>query len=138
MSGQICLLKLVLHIEQRNFKEIIMKLSDLAEMTESVIERGAPDIEINSAAGLDIAAEGEITFLANPKYTPQIEATKASALFLNESVAITRKDIAVLRGKRRVCGVYTGFTGIFPYAGTRSGDSSDRRDRSDRNGRRTC
>lgn len=76
-----------------------MKLSELAEMTFSVIERGDPALEINAAAGLDLAAAGEITFLANPKYTPQIRETRASAIFLNENAAIERDDIAVLRAK---------------------------------------
>jgi UDP-3-O-[3-hydroxymyristoyl] glucosamine N-acyltransferase len=74
-----------------------MKLSELAELTESVIEKGSPDLEIASTAGLDIAAEGDITFLANPKYTPQIATTRASAIFLNRNVEIDRDDIAVLR-----------------------------------------
>ena len=76
-----------------------MKLSRLAEVTGSAIENGSPDLEITAAAGLDLAAEGEVTFLANPKYTPQIATTKASAIFLNEGVAIDRDDIAVLRAK---------------------------------------
>lgn len=76
-----------------------MKLSELAEKTFSTIERGDADLEITSAAGLDIAANGEITFLANLKYTPQIKTTEASAIFLNENVKIEREDIAVLRAK---------------------------------------
>ncbi len=74
-----------------------MKLAHLAEQTRSTIESGSPDLEILSTAGLDIAAEGDITFLANPKYTPQISTTKASAIFLNEGVEVNRSDIAVLR-----------------------------------------
>ena len=76
-----------------------MKLSELAELTVSTVENGSPDTEISAAAGLDIAGQGEVTFLANPKYTPQIAATKASAIFLNESVPIDRTDIAILRSK---------------------------------------
>jgi UDP-3-O-[3-hydroxymyristoyl] glucosamine N-acyltransferase len=76
-----------------------MKLSELAEMTNSVIERGSSDLEIRAAAGLDLAQAGEITFLANPKYTPQIAATQAGAIFLSESVKLDRDDIAVLRAK---------------------------------------
>ncbi len=76
-----------------------MKLGLLAEKTFSEVENEAVDIEIISAAGLDIAGPGEITFLANPKYTPQIADTKASAIFLNEGVSIDRTDIAVLRAK---------------------------------------
>lgn len=76
-----------------------MKLSELAELTSSSVESGSPDTKISAAAGLDIAGEGDVTFLANPKYTPQIRDTKASAIFLSEGVSIDRADIAVLRTK---------------------------------------
>ncbi len=76
-----------------------MKLAQLAAATVSIISQGPADMEISSAAGLDLAGPGEITFLANPKYTPQIKGTKASAIFLNETVEIERNDIAVLRAK---------------------------------------
>src|SRR5688572_5153853 len=74
-----------------------MKLFELAEATNSTIENGDKELEITGAAGLDIAQLGEITFLANPKYTPQIRDTKAGAIFLNEGVKLDRNDIAVLR-----------------------------------------
>ena len=76
-----------------------MKLVELAEKTASTIEQGAPDLEITSTAGLDIAGPGDVTFLANPKYTSQIETTKASAIFINGGVEMGRKDIAILRAK---------------------------------------
>lgn len=74
-----------------------MKLSILAVQTCSTIERGSPELEVTSSAGLDSAGEGDITFLANPKYTPHLATTKAIAIFLNEGVQIDRDDIAVLR-----------------------------------------
>src|SRR5215212_6147026 len=76
-----------------------MKLAELADKTSATIEQGEPNLEITGAAGLDIADAGDVTFLANPKYTPQIETTRASAIFLNEKEKIERKDIAVLRAK---------------------------------------
>ena len=76
-----------------------MKLSELAHLTSSTITQGSGDVEITTTAGLDLAGVGDVTFLANPKYTPQIAATKASAIFLNENVEIDREDIAVLRAK---------------------------------------
>jgi UDP-3-O-[3-hydroxymyristoyl] glucosamine N-acyltransferase len=76
-----------------------MKLSELAEKTFSTISRGSGDLEIVSAAGLDIAGSGDVTFLANLKYTPQVEKTGASAIFLNENIEIQREDIAILRSK---------------------------------------
>jgi UDP-3-O-[3-hydroxymyristoyl] glucosamine N-acyltransferase len=76
-----------------------MKLKDLAAQTFANIEQGDENLEIVSAAGLDIAEASEITFLANPKYTPQIQETKASAIFLNEGVVLERNNIAILRAK---------------------------------------
>lgn len=78
---------------------MFIKLATLAEKTFSRVTQGAGDLEIAGAAGLDIAGSGEITFLANPKYTPQIKETRASAIFLNETEQIERADIAVLRAK---------------------------------------
>lgn len=88
---------LVLHINAVFFKVKHMKLSEIAKLTRGKISQGDPEIEITGAAGLDIAGAGEITFLANPKYTPQIRTTRASAIFLNEKTVIERKDIAVIR-----------------------------------------
>ena len=76
-----------------------MKLKVLAEKTFARIESGNADAEIDGAAGLDIAESGQVTFLANPKYTPQIKTTNAAAIFLNERETIEREDIAVLRAK---------------------------------------
>lgn len=74
-----------------------MKLAELATATSATVEQGPPDLEITSAAGLDIARETDISFLANPKYTPQVNETRAGAIFLSEGVSIDRSDIAVLR-----------------------------------------
>ena len=76
-----------------------MRLADLAAKTGTVIEIGDPDLDISSTAGLDLAGEGDVTFLANPKYISQIKATRASAIFLNAGIEIGRGDIAVLRAK---------------------------------------
>jgi UDP-3-O-[3-hydroxymyristoyl] glucosamine N-acyltransferase len=76
-----------------------MKLAKLAEKTFTTIERGDPDLDISGAAGLDIAESGQVTFLANAKYTPQIAETKAGAIFLNDGAQIEREDIAVLRAR---------------------------------------
>ena len=76
-----------------------MKLHELAAQTFANIEQGDETLEIFSAAGLDLAGSGEVTFLANPKYTPQIQATKAGAIYLNEKEICERRDIAILRAK---------------------------------------
>jgi UDP-3-O-[3-hydroxymyristoyl] glucosamine N-acyltransferase len=74
-----------------------MRLEELARLTNSEIERGSPDLEIRSTAPLELAGEGDVTFLANPKYTPQVATTKAAAIYLSNGVEIARDDIAVLR-----------------------------------------
>src|SRR5215467_984419 len=91
-----------------------MKLSDLARETSTTIEKGTPDLEITSAAGLDIAGPGDVTFLANPKYTPQIQSTKASAIFLNDGVAVERDDIAILRAKDAYVAYTLALRSFFP------------------------
>lgn len=74
-----------------------MKLSELATLTNSRIEGAADDNEIIGAAGLDEAAEGQVTFLSNPRYTPRLKTTRASAIYLADNVEMDRNDIAVLR-----------------------------------------
>ena len=76
-----------------------MKLADLAREISCVLESGSPDLEITSAAGLDIAGQSDVSFLANPKYTPQVKETNAGAVILNEGVDAGRDDIAILRAK---------------------------------------
>lgn len=71
-----------------------MKLSELANLTGARIE--GVDVEIRGAAGLGEAKPGDITFLANPRYTPRINSTLASAIFLADDAKIDR-DITVLR-----------------------------------------
>jgi UDP-3-O-[3-hydroxymyristoyl] glucosamine N-acyltransferase len=73
-----------------------MKLSELAEQTGARVE--GTDVEVTGAAGLDEAREGHVTFLANPKYTPRVNTTFASAIYLAEDVK-TEKDISILRVK---------------------------------------
>jgi UDP-3-O-[3-hydroxymyristoyl] glucosamine N-acyltransferase len=74
-----------------------MKLSELATATGSRLEGAPRDCEIEGAAGLDDARPGQVTFLSNPRYTPKIKTTQASAIFLGENVSIDRDDINVLR-----------------------------------------
>ena len=78
-----------------------MKLSELALLTGARLEgpeSTSDDIEITGAAGLDEAAEGDVTFLANPKYTPRVNTTRASAVYLSDE-ATTDRQISILRVK---------------------------------------
>jgi UDP-3-O-[3-hydroxymyristoyl] glucosamine N-acyltransferase len=75
-----------------------MKLSELARLTGARVEGITDDVEIVGAAGLDEASEGHVTFLANPRYTPRVNTTRASAVYLSEE-AQTDKQISILRVK---------------------------------------
>ena len=76
-----------------------MKLSELAKRTGATVEPAdAPDAEISGAAGLDEAPAGHVTFLSNPRYTPRVQTTRASAIYLAEGVEAGR-EIAVLRAR---------------------------------------
>lgn len=91
-----------------------MKLADLADEIDCVLESGTPDLEITSAAGLDIAGPGDVSFLANPKYTPQLQSTRAGAVILNEGVTAGRDDIAVLRAKDSYLAYTLALRSFFP------------------------
>jgi len=56
-----------------------MTLSELAVALGCRLE-GDGDVEITGVRGLEQAADGHITFLANPKYAPKLKATRASAV----------------------------------------------------------
>jgi UDP-3-O-[3-hydroxymyristoyl] glucosamine N-acyltransferase len=74
-----------------------MRLSELASLTNADIEGASEETEIEGAAGLDEAEAGHVTFLANPRYTPRVQTTRASAIYLAAGVEAGRTDIAVLR-----------------------------------------
>jgi len=75
-----------------------MKLSELASQTGVRVE-GNGDVEISGAASLDEAEAGQITFLSNPRYTPRVKTTRASAIYVAEDTVVDRNDIALLRAK---------------------------------------
>jgi UDP-3-O-[3-hydroxymyristoyl] glucosamine N-acyltransferase len=74
-----------------------IKIAELAERTGAQADPGNGDVEITGAAGLDDATAGQVSFLANPRYTPRVQTTKASAIYVADDVNVARDDIAVLR-----------------------------------------
>jgi UDP-3-O-[3-hydroxymyristoyl] glucosamine N-acyltransferase len=76
-----------------------MKLAELAALTGAHCQSSDGDIEITGAAALEQAEPGQVTFLSNPRYTPKVAATGASAIYVAEDVEIPRGDLAVLRAK---------------------------------------
>src|SRR5690242_15364563 len=66
-----------------------MKLSELAQKLSCRLE-GRPDVEISGVAGIEHAGPGQVTFLANRKYFALLKTTRASAVLIEENVAIER------------------------------------------------
>ena len=69
-------------------------LSELAEKIGAQVD-GDGSLKINSAAPVDDASEGAITFIANAKYIKHLESTKASAIILDADTPAS--NISVLR-----------------------------------------
>jgi UDP-3-O-[3-hydroxymyristoyl] glucosamine N-acyltransferase len=76
-----------------------MKISELAAQTGARFDSTNADLEIEGAAGLDLAQTGQVTFLSNPRYTARVNSTAASAIYVSEETEVARADIAVLRAK---------------------------------------
>lgn len=77
-----------------------MKLKEVADKLGCRLE-GDPEIEITGVAGIDHATPGQITFLANPRYSPQLKSTRASAVLIEEGVTLKRDaGIAALAALR--------------------------------------
>ena len=62
-----------------------MKLREIADALHCRLH-GDGDLEIAGVAGMEHAAHGHLTFLANPKYAPKAKHTRASAILVAESV----------------------------------------------------
>jgi len=58
-----------------------MKLRDIAAKLGCELE-GDPTVEITGVSGLEDAQPGDLTFLANRKYRPLVETTRASAILI--------------------------------------------------------
>ena len=66
-----------------------MKLSELAQKLACRLE-GDPSTEIAGIAGIEHAASGQVTFLANRRYFPLLKTTRASAIFIEDGIAVER------------------------------------------------
>ena len=66
-----------------------MRLAELAEKLSCRLE-GDPAAEIHGVAGMDRAAPGQVTFLANRRYFPLLRSTRATAIFVEDGIRIER------------------------------------------------
>ncbi len=61
-----------------------MKLRDIADQLQCRLE-GDGDVDIVRVAAISKAGPGDLTFLANPRYAPQLASTRASAVILGRA-----------------------------------------------------
>lgn len=76
-----------------------MKLRELAERLACRLE-GDGEIDIVRVAGIEAAAPGDLTFVANPKYLSALATTGASAVLLRDDAPFdgrNRSPLAILR-----------------------------------------
>jgi UDP-3-O-[3-hydroxymyristoyl] glucosamine N-acyltransferase len=69
-----------------------MKLKDLAERLACPYEGGG-DVEITGAAGLEPAGPGDLVFVAQAKFRPLLETTRASAAVLPPGIPFDRLPV---------------------------------------------
>jgi UDP-3-O-[3-hydroxymyristoyl] glucosamine N-acyltransferase len=67
-----------------------MKLAEVAQKLGCRLE-GPPELEIRGVAGIEYAEAGQITFLANRRYFPLLKTTRASAVLVEEGIALDRE-----------------------------------------------
>ena len=72
------------------------KLSEIAESLGGTVV-GDDNVVIRGIKGIDEANEGDLTFVANPKYRKNIETTKASAILVSAGTESSNKNFVVVR-----------------------------------------
>src|SRR4030043_2289869 len=68
------------------------KLKELAQWVDGTVV-GDGEIEISGVAAIEEAREGEITFIANPKYLRKLRDTNASAIVVSKEVTQANKPL---------------------------------------------
>jgi UDP-3-O-[3-hydroxymyristoyl] glucosamine N-acyltransferase len=70
---------------------------------------GDPDITVGSFGKIEEAVEGQLAFLANPKYEEHLYTTRASVIIVNETLELKQAVSATLI---RVADAYTAFASL--------------------------
>lgn len=73
-----------------------MRLDDLASRIKAELI-GDPAVDITSVASLEDARPGQVSFISNPKYAKQLDATHASAVIVHPRVASSK--VALLKSR---------------------------------------
>ncbi len=70
---------------------------------------GNPDARVSNVAKIEEAGEGQLSFVANPKYEEYLYTTKASILIVNEDLTVSGPIAPTLI---RVANAYNGFASL--------------------------
>ena len=85
-----------------------MKLAEIARKLGCRLE-GPADAEIHGVAGIESAGPGQITFLANRRYFPLLKTTRATAVLVDERIAVERDAGAAPIAALRTSNPYLAF-----------------------------
>lgn len=85
-----------------------MKLAEIAQRLNCRVE-GDGEVQIVGVAGIERAEPGHLTFLANPRYRAMLESTRASAILVEEGIAIHRSATAPPLAALRSANPYLAF-----------------------------
>ena len=70
-----------------------MRLHELAQKLGGKLEHATGEVEITGVAGIEEASAGEVTFLANPKYSAAARSTQAAAIIVGEDFPAMERPI---------------------------------------------
>ena len=70
--------------------------------------KGDPTVEIHCVKGMDEAGPGAITFLSNPKYTPKLKTTRASAIIVAPDFGELDRNLLIVDNPYLVLARITG------------------------------
>ncbi len=88
-------------------------LLDLATLVGGTLEQGDPTALVIGLNSLSEAAEGDISFLGNPRYAPQLRTTKASAVLVAQDFA----DELPHKGLIKVVNPTLAFSAVIKFFG---------------------
>ena len=69
-------------------------LAELAELVQGEVQ-GDPTIQVARVVPIDRATEGDITFVANPKYLPRLKQCRASAVIVAPGVEVADRHVII-------------------------------------------
>jgi len=91
-----------------------MKLKKLAALTDSTLS-GDPEVEISGVSGIEEAAMGELTLLADKKSLESIHNSKASAFIVKEEIKDLKKSMLISDNPRLVFAKALKIMHVPPY-----------------------